>query len=99
MKCISKRASRGNDLAMSECEAEELYPPKSWMDLVRGRWTRDMTFRLVDQASAYWGKPQPVSIKREPGRNEHCPCGSGKKYKKCCLGAPREQAERPLHTR
>ena len=20
-----------------------------------------------------------------PNRNEHCPCGSGKKYKKCCL--------------
>lgn len=21
---------------------------------------------------------------RMPGRNEPCPCGSGKKYKKCC---------------
>jgi uncharacterized protein YecA (UPF0149 family) len=21
------------------------------------------------------------------GRNDPCPCGSGKKYKKCCLGA------------
>ena len=21
---------------------------------------------------------------KEPGRNEPCPCGSGKKYKKCC---------------
>jgi hypothetical protein len=21
----------------------------------------------------------------EPGRNDPCPCGSGKKYKKCCL--------------
>jgi yecA family protein len=26
--------------------------------------------------------PQPAKI----GRNEPCPCGSGKKYKKCCLG-------------
>jgi len=25
-----------------------------------------------------------------PGRNDPCPCGSGKKYKKCCL--PREEA-------
>ncbi len=24
--------------------------------------------------------------KRKVGRNEPCPCGSGKKYKKCCLG-------------
>ena len=25
------------------------------------------------------------SKKKKIGRNEHCPCGSGKKYKKCCL--------------
>jgi len=23
---------------------------------------------------------------KKVGRNEPCPCGSGKKYKKCCLG-------------
>ncbi len=23
--------------------------------------------------------------KKEPGRNDPCPCGSGKKYKKCCM--------------
>ena len=28
-----------------------------------------------------------------PGRNEPCPCGSGKKYKHCCL-AKDETAER-----
>jgi len=27
-------------------------------------------------------------------RNDLCPCGSGKKYKKCCLGAPDPQAVR-----
>ncbi len=25
------------------------------------------------------------AYKKMPGRNEKCPCGSGKKYKKCCL--------------
>jgi tetratricopeptide (TPR) repeat protein len=29
----------------------------------------------------------------QPGRNDPCPCGSGKKYKKCCL--PRDAAARP----
>lgn len=24
---------------------------------------------------------------RKVGRNDPCPCGSGKKYKKCCLNA------------
>ncbi|MBN1625674.1 MAG: SEC-C domain-containing protein [Deltaproteobacteria bacterium] len=26
---------------------------------------------------------------RVPGRNDPCPCGSGKKYKKCCMGRER----------
>ena len=27
-----------------------------------------------------------AEIKPKTGRNENCPCGSGKKFKKCCLG-------------
>ena len=27
---------------------------------------------------------QPVKVSRKVGRNDPCPCGSGKKYKKCC---------------
>jgi preprotein translocase subunit SecA len=26
---------------------------------------------------------QPLAVEDEPGRNDPCPCGSGKKYKKC----------------
>ncbi|MFW6150884.1 MAG: SEC-C metal-binding domain-containing protein, partial [Chloroflexota bacterium] len=29
-------------------------------------------------------RPQPVAAGRKVGRNEPCPCGSGKKYKHCC---------------
>ncbi len=29
-------------------------------------------------------KQQPVRAQAATGRNEPCPCGSGKKYKKCC---------------
>lgn len=28
-------------------------------------------------------KPQPVTVEKHVGRNEPCPCGSGKKYKQC----------------
>jgi preprotein translocase subunit SecA len=28
---------------------------------------------------------QPIRRENLPGRNDLCPCGSGKKYKKCCL--------------
>ncbi|MCK5827945.1 SEC-C domain-containing protein, partial [Candidatus Bipolaricaulota bacterium] len=30
------------------------------------------------------GASSPRSAVKEPGRNDPCPCGSGKKYKKCC---------------
>jgi preprotein translocase subunit SecA len=39
--------------------------------------------------------PKPVDPikkeKEEPGRNEPCPCGSGKKYKQCCLNKDKKQ--------
>ncbi len=28
--------------------------------------------------------PPPIRAGATPGRNDPCPCGSGKKYKKCC---------------
>ena len=28
--------------------------------------------------------PRPVVSESRPGRNDACPCGSGRKYKKCC---------------
>ncbi len=30
--------------------------------------------------------PRPVRAQKEPSRNDPCPCGSGKKYKQCCMG-------------
>lgn len=30
------------------------------------------------------GPQQPISKNKEVGRNDPCPCGSGKKYKNCC---------------
>jgi preprotein translocase subunit SecA len=38
----------------------------------------------VPQMQKFTPKSQAVeSGKKEPGRNDECPCGSGKKYKKC----------------
>ena len=30
-------------------------------------------------------KLEPTKVEKKVGRNDPCPCGSGKKYKKCCL--------------
>ncbi len=31
------------------------------------------------------GDIKPANTGKKPGRNDPCPCGSGKKYKKCCM--------------
>ncbi|HEX8947529.1 MAG TPA: preprotein translocase subunit SecA [Dissulfurispiraceae bacterium] len=40
--------------------------------------------RLVYNRGDGDGAAQPVHRDRKVGRNDPCPCGSGKKYKKCC---------------
>ena len=39
---------------------------------------KDFDCRLITEALE--------NQKMKVGRNDPCPCGSGKKYKKCCLG-------------
>ncbi len=29
-------------------------------------------------------RPRPIKVEQKVGRNAPCPCGSGKKFKKCC---------------
>ncbi|MEK7371280.1 MAG: anaerobic sulfatase maturase [candidate division NC10 bacterium] len=54
----------------------------------------------LERLAAVWRAGQPMerlmqevraadqSATRQAGRNDLCPCGSGRKYKKCCLGKP-----------
>ena len=35
-----------------------------------------------ESAGSIW--TQPIEKENKVGRNDPCPCGSGKKYKKCC---------------
>lgn len=46
------------------------------------KWVKDHEKELKAENSP--GKVQTVVKEKEPGRNDPCPCGSGKKYKKCC---------------
>jgi preprotein translocase subunit SecA len=43
-----------------------------------------MVFNLGDEIAAEPVQSSPSKGGRNIGRNEPCPCGSGKKYKKCC---------------
>jgi len=35
---------------------------------------------------------------KDIGRNDPCPCGSGKKYKRCCLGTQEDPQVTPKNT-
>jgi preprotein translocase subunit SecA len=37
--------------------------------------------KILENKEQSFKKAQPL---KKPGRNDPCPCGSGKKYKKCC---------------
>lgn len=40
--------------------------------------------KMVEQRSGESASREPVRKDKKIGRNDPCPCGSGKKYKKCC---------------
>jgi uncharacterized protein YchJ len=45
------------------------------------KWIKENEKKIKEEKN---GKIEPVVKDHEPGRNDPCPCGSGKKYKKCC---------------
>ena len=54
---------------------------------------KDIDFKIIDSILKAQITIQPkevikqvLSLKKKVGRNEPCPCGSGKKYKNCCGG-------------
>ncbi len=55
---------------------------------------RKQTAKITSESGSTDGseKARPVRKGKKVGPNDPCPCGSGKKYKKCC-GAPGKQSE------
>ena len=45
------------------------------------KWAKANQKRIREEE---FGTVKTVVKGKEPGRNDPCPCGSGKKYKKCC---------------
>lgn len=61
---------------MVQCSAQWLYTLPAW----------DAIFSKDKQKDLYLKEKKSHTIVKGPkiGRNDPCPCGSGKKYKKCC---------------
>ncbi len=61
---------------MLEAKADYLYTLPQWDSIL----TDEARQEIVKAHK----KSKTVVKDKEPGRNDPCPCGSGKKYKKCC---------------
>jgi len=53
----------------------------------RGYFGRELPFENFDDFEVESDFP-PISTTVKIGRNDPCPCGSGKKFKKCCINKP-----------
>jgi uncharacterized protein YozE (UPF0346 family) len=61
---------------MLEAKADYLYNLPQWDSI--------LTEERREEITKAHKKSKTVVKEKEPGRNDPCPCGSGKKYKKCC---------------
>ena len=61
---------------MVEAKADWLYELPAWDSLLSPERRKEL----------YWEQKRSGTVVKEKkiGRNDPCPCGSGKKYKKCC---------------
>lgn len=61
---------------MLKAEAEYLYTLPQWENV----FDEEKLLSIVKD----YKRSKIVHAEKKPGRNDPCPCGSGKKYKKCC---------------
>lgn len=61
---------------MLKADADYLYTLKAW----EGIFSEEKILQIIKD----FKRSKIVHKEKEPGRNDPCPCGSGKKYKKCC---------------
>ncbi len=61
---------------MLKADADYLYSLPQWDDVL----SEERRTEIVKE----FKRSKTVHKEKQPGRNDPCPCGSGKKYKKCC---------------
>ena len=68
-------ASLKEKIDLNNLEADWLYNIDAWNDIIDPEKQQEMLYE--------W-RQSKIARSDKIGRNEPCPCGSGKKYKRCC---------------
>ena len=61
---------------MLAADADYLFTLKEWEQVL----SEEKIMSIIKD----FKRSKIVHVEKKPGRNDPCPCGSGKKYKKCC---------------
>lgn len=64
-------------LNMHKAKAEWLYTIPAWEDILSEEKRKEI--------KKSYNVSMTVRVENKVGRNDPCPCGSGKKFKKCCI--------------
>jgi hypothetical protein len=67
----------------AKARAEDFYFPAQLLHAMGPPDMEQIGASIAEFIRARVGSPQPVVRQEQPGRNDPCSCGSGKKYKKC----------------
>ena len=69
-----------------EHRAKDSHIDDTIRELEKWGWFQERKSSEGEEDTDYYDDGEDSGIKTKIGRNEPCPCGSGKKYKNCCLG-------------
>ena len=71
------------DVPIQADNVREAQAPRK-LDRARMREERSDLLSQANSRTQQNSAPQPVKVEKKVGRNDPCPCGSGKKFKNCC---------------
>jgi hypothetical protein len=68
---------------VARAQPEDLYWPAEYLEAFRVGWRPEQAASLLRDTEVGFPAAEPARAQAAPGRTEPCPCGSGKKYKRC----------------
>lgn len=80
---LSRRAQPAPDPEL-DAIAGKIKKDKIFSKLFKSHWEEEPLDEELPDEEPEYREPQQPAVSHKIGRNEPCPCGSGKKYKRCC---------------
>lgn len=68
---------------VSRAQPEDFYWPAEHLEFIRQKWRPEQAASVLRETQPANPVAEPARAQATPGRNEACPCGSRKKYKRC----------------